>query len=310
MAVRASSSKAIDALIADLGTGDSIARDAAIARLTIIGSRAVDRIITFLQHRDTSPAGRVASLRALEAIGDRRAISPALTALGGTYAAVAVAAVDSLRPYLRTGDGAAIIDRLTATALDRKRPTAIRVAVLRALRDLDAKTIAPLMKSLSGDTDTAVRQEATGSTRTAAPERGPDPSQASLQNLHALIEELREREAAAAGIRRRELAAQRAKVHLELARRGSRIALYDLRESLERSRDPLPVDALAALSRLGDASCLEPIAAAYTRSTDGWSRNQLLSMFHAIVKREKLTARSAVMKRIAKRWPALAQTLG
>src|SRR3990167_8946536 len=46
-----------------------------------------------------------------------------------------------------------------------------------------------------------------------------------------------------------------------LADRGSRLALYDVRETLETVPGPLPVEFLSALTAVGDVSCLEPIAA-------------------------------------------------
>jgi len=91
--------------------------------------------------------------------------------------------------------------------------------------------------------------------------------------------------------------------HLALAKRGSRIALYDLREWLETARQPLPVESLAALSLIGDASCLEPIAKAYARSRDEWWRQHLTDAFRTIIERERITKRKAVMKKIEKKWP-------
>jgi hypothetical protein len=102
-------------------------------------------------------------------------------------------------------------------------------------------------------------------------------------------------------------------LHQALALRGSRVALYDLRESLSelaaRTDAPagtLPVSFLAALHVLGDESCLEPIAGVWARAgTDDepW-RAQLASAFRAIVKRQKLSRRHAAVKRILSRWPA------
>jgi hypothetical protein len=73
------------------------------------------------------------------------------------------------------------------------------------------------------------------------------------------------------------------------------------------------VELLAALSLVGDASCLEAVAAAYAKSgaagraqTDWW-RQHLTDGFHTIVKRERLTRRHAVMKKIMKRWPSILQ---
>ena len=100
----------------------------------------------------------------------------------------------------------------------------------------------------------------------------------------------------------------RASAHLALAGRGSRLALYDLRESLERAAAPLPVGFLEALLQIGDASCLEAIAAAYvqapgsSRGSADWWRRQLARAFHTIVKREGLTPRHQLIRKIAKRW--------
>jgi HEAT repeat protein len=182
----------------------------------------------------------------------------------------------------------------------------VRVAALRALRDLEASTIAPLLKSLAGDPVVAASAES----------RAPDDAQAihqtivsrgadvAVSELLRMVEQLRDREAAEPVNHRAEWATVRAAAHLALAKRGSRIALYDLREWLEAARQPLPVESLAALSLVGDASCLEPIARAYTKSRDAWWRQHLADTFRAIVTRERLTRRHAVLKRIEKRWPA------
>jgi hypothetical protein len=68
---------------------------------------------------------------------------------------------------------------------------------------------------------------------------------------------------------------------------------------------------MAALSLAGDATCLESIAAAHALaggSESDWWREHLADAFHAIVKRERLTRRHAVMKKIQKRWPAILST--
>jgi hypothetical protein len=69
VAIKASSSKQIDALIADLGADNAVTRETAVARLTLLGARAVERLIAAAgagAHAD-SQAG---AWRALEAIGD------------------------------------------------------------------------------------------------------------------------------------------------------------------------------------------------------------------------------------------------
>ena len=44
------------------------------------------------------------------------------------------------------------------------------------------------------------------------------------------------------------------------------VALYDLREAVEQATEPLPGDFLDALALVGDASALEPLAAAYVHA--------------------------------------------
>ena len=94
-----------------------------------------------------------------------------------------------------------------------------------------------------------------------------------------------------------------AATHLALAQRNSRLALYDLRETIESTRERIPVEFYAAVTVIGDTSCLEALAIAHTRAKDDWSRRQLADAFRAIVGREKLTRGHAVAKKIEKRWP-------
>jgi hypothetical protein len=107
----------------------------------------------------------------------------------------------------------------------------------------------------------------------------------------------------------------RAAVHVALAHRGGRLGLYDLRETLEGASAPLPVEFVAALTAIGDASCLEPIVAAYARTRPAprpghdWWHERLADAFQTIVTRERVTRRHAVMKRIERRWPEAARDL-
>jgi hypothetical protein len=110
---------------------------------------------------------------------------------------------------------------------------------------------------------------------------------------------------------RAEWRAVRGALHQALATRGSRLGLYDLRESL-LDPDRLPVAFIAALEEVGDASCLEPLAAAYDASSHGgdpWWRDHLAAAFRAIVHREGLTRRHAAVKRAMTRWPDAAADL-
>jgi HEAT repeat protein len=321
--VRASSATQIDSLIGDLSGVSDVKRDAAVARLAVIGARAVSRLIE-LAESGASPLARAAAFRALEAIGNARALDAALRSAADRDAAVAVAAIGAARVFMRGHHGVKVVDRLTGTALDQRRPDAVRLAAVRALRELEPSTVAPLMKSLARDRSEAVRAEAAAARdrpdaspaeRAAALEQiaagslPDDPAAlkrkivgsgetAALPVLLKIVENVRDREAAEPKAKRAAWTTARAAAHLALARRNSRLALYDLRESLESASEPLPVDMLAALELIGDASCLEPIAAAFAKATDEWWRGHLKQAFEAIAARQKMTPRHAVMKKI------------
>jgi len=282
MPVKASASRTIDTLVGDLSSTSDAVREAAVARLTVIGGRAVERLITLSQSTATVPA-RLGAFRALEAIGDPRALAAALRAIDDSASAVAIAAIGVARRFLKGASGAKVVDRLTTAALDRARPDDVRVAALRALRALEGSTLKPLLKSLADDPIVTA----------SALAPAPPAAETSLNDLLTAVEAARDRQSPKA----------RAAAHLALAKRGSRVALYDLREWLGAARDALPVDVFTALSLVGDASCLEPIAKAYSRSRD----NRLLEAFTAIVKREGLTRRNGVIRRIEKRWPTIFQ---
>lgn len=330
MVIRASSGKQVDALIADLASPHALTRDGAVARLTVIGERATSRLIALVASADAGVDARVSALHALGGIGDMRALQPALTALDSTAPAIAVAAVSVLQVFLGSTRGVDVMDRLTAVAVDETRDRLLRLAAIRALRDVGAETIKPLLASLGSDPDKAVAmaaglgpaaaadpvfilKEATesalpdspGVLRLAVTEAG---SHVPLPVLQQLVEKVRFREGAEKGPVRAEWTALRGAAHATLAQRGSRLALYDLKESFESAREPLPVEFLGAVAAVGDATCLEPLAAAYTRATengrrvDDWWRQHLTDVFRTIAAREQVTRRSSIGKRIHTKW--------
>jgi HEAT repeat protein len=330
VAIKASSAKQIDALIADLAAANAVTREAAVARLTVTGARAVERVAALALSASSSGAARAAAFRALEGIADPRGLEPALKAIAGaadTDPKVATAAIAVARLFVRGARGAAAVDRLTAVTLDRRQHDAVRVAALQALRDLDAATIAPVLAALADDPNGAVRAAATARATSrradgdpletlarAANETLPEEpdtlrraitragGSAPLPQLLKIVERVREREGSASpGRRGDDWAIARAAAHVALAERGSRIAVYDLRESFERARAPLPVEFLTALSLVGDASCLEAIAGAHARARDTWWRDHLADAFRTIAAREKITRRHAVMKKIERK---------
>jgi hypothetical protein len=124
-----------------------------------------------------------------------------------------------------------------------------------------------------------------------------------LPDILALIERLRDHEKAQPSAGRGHWQAARAAAHLVLARRGSRIALFDLRETVEGAREPIAMEFLAALDTLGDASCVDAVARAYASTRDAWWRGHLLRSFGTIVSREGLTRRHAAIRRVKERDP-------
>jgi HEAT repeat protein len=327
MTIKASAASRIDALVGDLTGPSAVKREGAVARLTILGARAVGRLVVLAGSSEPAPA-RAAAFRALEVIADPRALDPALAAVTDADASVAAAAIGGARAFLRGPQGAAAVDRLSAIALDRAQPESLRVAALRALAELERATIAPLLKTLANDPSAAVRREA-ASQRKRRRATATDPADtvmlaadhdlpddpAALHDaiVHAgeavpllvllrIVERVRDREASENGVRRVEWTTTRAAAHVALAQRGSRLALYDLRESVQAATSALPVEFVTAISLIGDRSCLEPIAAAHARTKDQSWRQQLGDAFRTIAARERLTRRHAALKKIEKRF--------
>jgi hypothetical protein len=206
------------------------------------------------------------------------------------------------------------------------------------LQDLDAVTIAPLMRALQSDASEVLRAL---SEPAAAARLGPgdaakllaaavdgtlpaDPNavrtaliragnRLPLGVLQRLVDRVSARERAEDPAIRGEWTAVRGAIHAALASRGSRIVLYDLRETIELAKEPLTDDFLSAAGAIGDASCLEAIAAAFSRagttdSSAAW-RRRLREAFRRIAAREKITRRHAVLKKIDRRWPGTLDAL-
>ena len=327
MSIKRSAAGEIRTLIESLSSGEEIKRESAIARLAIIGERAVDGLLRAYTTADRDT--RIAILRTAEAIMDPRMIPPAIEALGGT-GDLAVAGAASLRAMLQSpGESAAskALDALVATALDRGADRHVRLAAFDALRDMPASVREPVAHVLQQDPDAGVQARAVDGPREAATadavwqdaldgRLADDPvslrdalkargGSAPFTALQKLVEAVRLHEGGTSRGRREAWMHLRGSIHQALALRGSRVAVYDLRETVERAPAPLPTPFMTALHVVGDESCLEPIAAAWSATTDAAWRHQLEAAFAAIVKREKLTRRSAVLKRISARWPAI-----
>ncbi len=341
MVIKRSSAREIDALIADLEAGIGVRREAAAARLAVIGARAVGRLLDVV--RDAGSAGaRVAALQALEPAGDSRSLEAALACLGAADTAVAVQAVSLARTFLASAEGPRAIDRLAALAVDAARPPALRLAALEALADMPARTVQPIWRRLADDSDPSVRRRSRRALGLDDPEPEPGPSavldaaaagslpgspavlkaavaaagaEAPLPTLHGTLEAVRRLESRGDEWRDApEWRQVRGVLHRTLAERGSTVALYDLRETIERATGPLPADFVAALAMIGDRTCLDAMAAAFTRTLGGpaghdWWRTHLAGAFQEIVRREGLTGRHAALRQVRAKWPEAATAL-
>ncbi len=333
MVIKRSSAPQVAALLHDLAQGNATAREAASARLAVIGTRAVEGVLAVLAAA-VEPPVRAAAFAALEGIGDARGLEPALAAIADPEPEVAAAAAGVVRVFLESERGTEVLDRLTRQALDVDLPVGARLAAIEALRPVPARVTAPLWARLGHDGDPMVRAAAGGApgeegAAGASPEAGPVAALAAaaegelpgpellvrwlaaagtetpLPVLHRLVEALRHREGAGGESARAAWMTARAAAHRAIAAHGSTVALYDLRETVERE-DRVPPGMLTALARVGDRSCLEPLASAFARTAgaDADSREALLAAFHEIAVRERVTPRSAEGRRIRARWPA------
>jgi hypothetical protein len=338
MVIKSSAARDINRLMSELSSDDDIRREAAVARLAVIGARAVGHLLDGLGADPPAPV-RVAILRALEAIGDRRAMPAALERLTDSDPRAALAAVALVRRFLTSeerGAARAAFEGLTALALDRARPAAARLAAVEALDEVPGSSAKTLREQMSTDPGSGIpragpdRQsggqpggvKAAGRSLEAMVGRLPDDPDVVRAALHAegastplstlghLVEVVRAREESARDVDERAAwRTARGAVHQTLGARNSRVALYDLRETLAEASEPLPVGFVAAIEAIGDQSCLEAVARAWSRSTpqtDAWWRRHLEAAFRAIVKRERLTRRSAALKRTLARWPQAA----
>lgn len=339
MSITRSASADIRSLIDALRSADEIRREAAIARLAIIGAHAVDRLLAAYRSDQSNAIARAAVLRALEAIADPRALPIAREALtaGGDVAVAAAAVLRALLDSPAGSTSADALDALVAVALDRHADRRTRMAALDALQDMPDDVRSRVAAAVADDPDASLKVHA-GTSRTDADSidalwqdalEGRLPTEASqlreavrvgaastaLSALQKLVDTLRTQESAMDARRRDEWIAVRGAVHQALALRGSTVAVYDLRETLTAATSALPTTFITSLHVVGDESCLDAIGAAYTHASgatpedaERW-RQQLAGAFQAIVKRERIARTSASVKRLASKWPEAARVL-
>jgi hypothetical protein len=335
LVIKASSSVEIRTLVDAIERGDEVHREAAVARLAVIGSRAVERLIE-AYGKTTDRLPRVTILRTLEAIGDHRGGALAREAMreGGDVGVAAAGVLRALLTSSREASATEALDTLVASALDRDQDRQVRAAALDALHEMPDAVRARVEDALQADPDRRIRELSKSVSSDAARSeaiwndavegRLPDDpgtlrevvsaraANAPLNALRKMIDAARAKEREATAPQQEGWMALRGSLHQALALRGSRVALYDLRETLESAAGApsLPVSFLAALQVLGDRTCLEPLAAAWARTdrSEEHLRHQLASAFRTIARREKVTKGHTLMKRLVARWPGLLST--
>jgi hypothetical protein len=289
----------VDRLIADLESSDPIRRDASVARLRVLGARALPRLTRLIESSD-APGARALALSALEGIDDAHASEIALTALNEPDVDIVVAALAVLRGWVARETGTRLLESITAIAVDRRRDARVRVAALDALSDLPDHLVKPVREQAPPPEDAGPPLDNPIAAREWIEAHG---NKATLATLHDVIKAFREAEGRADTSRRREeWLKARGAAHAALAARGSRLALYDARETFSSARVPLPPGFLDTIRHVGDISCLEPLAQAWSATGEADWRAQLSDTARQIVARAKLTGRSAVLKGIRAKW--------
>jgi hypothetical protein len=270
-----------------------------VARLRVVGVPAFPRLALLIASRP-APAIVAAALRALEGLDDARVDPLAVEALSAAETDVAIAAIGVLRGRIAGDDGVGALDALTAAALDAGRESTVRLAALDALSDLPRELVGPVLERARRDVDTTAPADDPIAAREWLASRG---RRAPLSVVHDIV--LRAREQGASGaLRSADWLATRGAAHAVLAGRGSRVALYDLREAFDMARTPLPLDFLTAIGALGDASCLEPLARSWAALPDeAWWRDRLAEAAREIVRRRRLGGRNAAVVRVRAKWP-------
>ena len=270
-----------------------------MARLRIIGVRAVEKLAAVAASPRESTRTRAAALRALEGIPDPRARDIALQAVRDTDEQVVGAAIMALRAWVTEGTN--VLEALTTLALASAQSATVRLSALDAIAQLPRDVVRPLMQQVTAEIDRRGMPDDPLIARDWLQEQVKAP----LSTLHDFIVYAREREKKdGPAQRRQDWLVSRGAAHAQLARRGSRVALYDLRETFDAAKAPLPLDFLTAAAAIGNAECLEPLARAWKGAPrEKWWRDRLRETAVDIMRRERLTARSAAVKRLREKYP-------
>ena len=333
MAIRRRPRHHLPSLVADLGAEDEVRRETAVTRLSLLGVPAVEPLLRVVT-REKSATARAAALQALELIGATHVLAAAVQCLNDRDPVVALAALEVMGRLVRSPQEDEALGHIATIALDASRDERLRLGALRVLAELPRTIVEPLWRQLAEDPNPTIRSYvntlpfvlprladlATFSSIDSPPMAreliAAQAASAPLPVLHRFLDHLRAREDGESHQgRRTDWMLARATLHQALASRGSRVALYDLRETIETADSSLPGAFLAAAATIGDASCLEGLAAAYARAAraegrdETWWRKQVATTFLEIVRRKRPSTRHPAIRKIATRWPDAAEAL-
>ena len=160
MPIRPSAAAEIRQLVDALGATENVKREAAIARLAVLGPRAVDHLLR-VYPTTAALETRLGILRALESSADARVGALAAATLSDPSPPLVSAAISVLRSLLGSADSKTArdaLDALVAVVVDRSRQTDCRLAAFDALRELPSSTLDPIRRTLSADPDAELRQ--------------------------------------------------------------------------------------------------------------------------------------------------------
>ncbi len=311
MPIVPSRSREIEARLTELASTAPAARDSAIARLTLLGERAVGPLVEVL--RLGSPVARLGAIKVLEQLRSPRALPGLIAQLAdgdGKLVSAAAVAIATLRdakavaplvralthqdPAARAGAASALasllssnvdeaLEPLLETLLDPNADERLRGVAGQALSHLPARELRALRARVAEAADERRRPaEAAGVPPKRRRQPAPDVSgllaslprgAAALTALHRALQATSDAGAAA-------------RLHQALAERGSRIALYDLRERLDARPARAAEALLEAAARIGDASLVPSIVALAADRTA--LTGPCADALAAIVSREKL----------------------
>jgi HEAT repeats len=277
-------------LIARLGDPRSARREASVARLTLLGQRAVPALMVAAESRD--PLVRLGAIESLDRIGSPQGLGALTQALRDGDLRVATLAAQALGRLHGSGVAEAF-EPLVGLLVDEAASEDVRLQALEALGTLSESEMRPLLTRLLRTSRTRLQRAAAAlAARGTGVASGEGEAPATIPALHRELQRL-----GAAARRGATAAAQaKARIHVALARLDSRIALYDLREMLERRPARDVGDLLEAAAMVGDRSML-PAVVALAHDEPGLFE-PCATAVSRIVERERIARAGAFLKAI------------